>query len=66
MSYKWAKTGGPKGTEEKAIVWAQVAFGILTGYQYYKHDMYPGLACLWGAPAATVAAMMMTQGASLT
>lgn len=59
MSVRWARTGGPKGTEEKAVVWAQVAFGILTGYQYFKHDMYPGLACLWAAPAATVAAMMM-------
>lgn len=58
LSVKWARSGGPRSTEEKAIVWSQLAIGAVTGWQYFKHNMPVGLACLWAAPVATVAAML--------
>ncbi|KAI5361253.1 hypothetical protein Slin15195_G123660 [Septoria linicola] len=58
LSAKWARLGGPSSTEEKAIVWAQLVVGGVVGWQYFKHNMYVGLGCLWAAPVAGAAALI--------
>ncbi|KAH7042275.1 hypothetical protein B0J12DRAFT_674552 [Macrophomina phaseolina] len=59
LNYQWAKTGGPKSFEEKAIVWTSMLAGSIVGWRYFKVKSYAGLGCLWLAPAFSLMAMFL-------
>lgn len=56
LNWRWARNGGPKDTDEKAIFYTVLIAGVLGGFGFYKAEVYPPLGSLWFASLSSAAA----------
>jgi hypothetical protein len=63
LTWQWARTNGPRTSEERAIVLAILAAGLWAGRRYYRAGAYAPLGCMWVAPICTAVATWKTMAA---
>jgi hypothetical protein len=60
LNWQWAKTGGPRSTEELAVFATLIAAGAIDGATYLLASEWAPLAPMWLAPACSLAAYLIS------
>lgn len=61
LNWKWSRTGGPRSTEERAMLCILVVSGWIASFRYVQVGSYPPLGCLGVAPLCSLLGWYFTK-----
>jgi hypothetical protein len=54
INLQWSRMGGPRSSEDRAMLWIMLLNGWIASYRYIQVETYPPLACLGLAPLSSL------------